>query len=174
MLLRPRKNIFKSAHKKRSYRTTTKDNFFKKSNTPPFTARKLVYGQFGLSNQNPNFLLYNKYLFKIKLFLKKTVRRSNITGRHLWVKIFPHIPLTKKVIGSRMGKGKGKPTNWAAKVPHYCIFIELRNVRVGRITYFINQVVYKLPGEYKLVSRYAQNSQPIVFKKHANKYDYFY
>jgi large subunit ribosomal protein L16 len=100
MLLRPRKTIFKNSTKKRSIETF---NVSTKSH-------KLIYGQFGLKNQNPNFLLFNKYLFKIKLFLKKSVRRSNITNRLLWVKIFPHVPITKKVIGSRMGKGKGKPS----------------------------------------------------------------
>ena len=107
MLLKPRKTIFKSFQKKRSNKTintyTHYNNFLNKKYI------KLIYGQSGLKNKNPHLFIFNKTLFKIKLFLKKTVRRSNITNRHLWFKIFPHIPLTKKVIGSRMGKGKGKP-----------------------------------------------------------------
>jgi ribosomal protein L16/L10AE len=108
MLLRPRKVNFKSTHKKRSLNTikltyTPSSLFFKKKN--------LIYGQSGLLNKNPNFFIYNKHLFKIKLFLKKAVRRSTVTNRHLWFKVFPHIPVTKKVIGSRMGKGKGKPSD---------------------------------------------------------------
>ena len=90
------------------------DNTLINKQTSPFQSqnqKKLQYGQFGLLNQNPNFLLFNKFLFKLKLFLKKSVRRSNITNRHLWVKVFPHIPVTKKVVGSRMGKGKGKPSD---------------------------------------------------------------
>ena len=46
-------------------------------------AVKLNYGQFGLKNTNPHIFIFNKHLFKIKLFLKKTVRRSNITNRYL-------------------------------------------------------------------------------------------
>ena len=76
-----------------------------------YTTQSLVYGQSGILNQNPHFLFFNKHLFKTKLFLKKAVRRSGITNRYMWFKIFPHIPVTKKVIGSRMGKGKGKPSN---------------------------------------------------------------
>jgi large subunit ribosomal protein L16 len=102
MLLRPRKINYKNSHKKRSYKKL-------KSKLP--LNSKLIYGQFGLKNLNPNFILYNKHLFKLKIFLKKSVRRSNITNRYLWVNIFPHIPVTKKVIGSRMGKGKGKLSN---------------------------------------------------------------
>jgi ribosomal protein L16/L10AE len=47
-------------------------------------------------------------MFRLKLFLKKAARKTDKTLRRVWVNTFPHIPLTKKVIGSRMGKGKGK------------------------------------------------------------------
>jgi len=164
MLLRPRKTKFKSVHKNRTLKTTNTD--LKKP--------KLIYGQKGLKTQNPDFYLFNKFLFKIKLFLKKTVRRSNITNRGLWVKIFPHIPVTKKVIGSRMGKGKGKPSNWAAKVPSESIFIELKNVRTGRAKYFLNQVIFKFPGSYKIVSKYNSRLHLVAFKKIKIRYDYFY
>ena len=164
MLLRPRKTIFKNSTKKRSIET------FNTKNKPT----KLKYGQFGLKNQNPNFLLFNKYLFKIKLFLKKSVRRSNITNRFLWVKIFPHVPITKKVIGSRMGKGKGKPSLWAAKVPSDTIFIELRNVRSGRVKHFLKQIIFKLPGRFKIISKFKQRNSVIAFKKLHIKYDFFY
>ena len=115
MLLRPRKTLYKSSHKKRSFIGSINYNlfnnkFFKKPKYY-YDHNKLVYGQYGLKNKNPNMFIYNKNLFRIKLFLKKTVRRSNITNRYLWVKVFPHIPVTKKVIGSRMGKGKGKNSN---------------------------------------------------------------
>jgi len=102
LLLRPRKVIFKNAQKKRTINTLK----YSKTST-----KKLVFGHIGLKSNNPNLFIFNKHLFKLKLFLKKSVRRSNITNRYLWLSVFPHIPLTKKVIGSRMGKGKGKPSN---------------------------------------------------------------
>lgn len=155
MLLRPRKALFKSSHKHRTLKTVNL-NFHKKN---------LKYGQFGLVNYNTNFLLFNKHLFKIKIFLKKSVRRSNITNRYLWVKSFPHIPITKKVIGSRMGKGKGKPSTWAAKIPSKSIFIEVRNLRPGRAIHFLLQVATKLPGRFKIVKKYEQWVPSIAFKK---------
>jgi large subunit ribosomal protein L16 len=170
MLLRPRKNTFKSSHKNRSLKTFNNITSLYLSSK----SGKLVYGQYGLKNNNHNFLLFNKYLFKIKLFLKKAVRRSNITNRYLWVKVFPQVPLTKKVIGSRMGKGKGKSSNWAAKIPHGCIFIELRNVRPGRVKHFLKQIIYKLPGKYLILSKYHQNYPLVAFKKSFNRYNFFY
>ena len=86
MLLRPRKNTYKSVQKKRSInKNSTSLTFFKKSKQKPYinSKFKLSYGQCGLKNNSHNYLLYNKYLFKIKLFLKKAVRRSNITNRRI-------------------------------------------------------------------------------------------
>ena len=121
MLLRPRKTNYINSHKKRSYKTFSVKVFYN-------NFKKLKYGQFGIKNLNHSYTLYNKYLIKIKIFLKKSTRRSNITNRSLWFSVFPHIPVTKKVIGSRMGKGKGKLSNWSAKIPLGLIFIELRNL----------------------------------------------
>ena len=41
-------------------------------------------------------------------FLKKSSRKFDKTLRYMWFHVFPHIPITRKVEGSRMGKGKGK------------------------------------------------------------------
>jgi hypothetical protein len=80
MLLRPRKVNFKSSFKKRSLNTPLKTH-----NNAQTTSniKILVYGQAGILNKNPDFLLFNKYLFKLKLFLKKAVRRSGVTNRHM-------------------------------------------------------------------------------------------
>ena len=174
MLLRPRKTIFKSFQKKRSHKTV--NTFLHHQDILNIKSIKLVYGQFGIKNKNPHLFIFNKTLFKVKLFLKKAVRRSNITNRYLWVKIFPHIPITRKVIGSRMGKGKGKSGDWAAKIPSNSIFIELKNVRPGRANYFLSQIKYKLPGNYKIITRYSlfPKNSTIAFKKKKICYDYFF
>ena len=169
MLLRPRKSIFKNFHKKRTIKTIKH-----RSITWDRTNSKLSYGQFGLKNNNAHVFIFNKHLFKIKLFLKKTVRRSNITNRYLWISVFPHLPVTKKVIGSRMGKGKGKPSNLAAKIPSNLVFIELRNVRLGRAKYFLRQVSYKLPGKYSFINKYTLYTTLVAYKNIKSRYDFFY
>jgi large subunit ribosomal protein L16 len=174
MLLRPRKTQFKSFHKKRSLKLSINSSFLRFTSLKSI---KLSYGQFGVLNKNITFLFFNKYIFKIKLFLKKAVRRTNITNRFLWLKIFPHIPISKKVIGSRMGKGKGKPSNWAAKIPYKSIFIELGNARPGRTKYFLFQIAQKLPGKYLVVSKYAPGiycTNNNGFSKFRHMYNFFY
>lgn len=157
MLLRPRKIIWKNSFKKRSIKSL-KTCYIIKS--------KLVYGQLGLKNLNYNYYLYNKYLFKLKIFLKKATRRSTITNRYLWFSIFPHLPITKKVIGSRMGKGKGKLSVWSAKIPFGLIFLEFRNVRLGRGLYFLSQLIYRLSGSFRIVSKFNnKNYLPLISYK---------
>jgi len=174
MLLRPRKALFKNNIKNRSNKTL-KIFFKKKSTLLNFNKTRLVYGQYGFLNKNTHYLLFNKFLFKIKLFLKKTIRRSTITGRYLWFKVFPHIPVTKKVIGSRMGKGKGKSSNWAAKIPSKSIFIELRNVRLGRTYYYLRQINYKLPGSYAIISKFNKHTHTLIAYKHTQvQYNHFF
>jgi ribosomal protein L16/L10AE len=73
-----------------------------------------------------------------------------------------------------MGKGKGKPSLWAAKVPSDTIFIELRNVRSGRVKHFLQQIIFKLPGRFKIISKFTQRNSVIAFKKVSIRYDFFY
>jgi large subunit ribosomal protein L16 len=93
MSLRPRKFTFKNRHKRRSLIN------FKKTT--------LSYGNFGLRILQPLWV-NSKQVFRYKLFIKKSARRADKTSRKVWFNLFPHLPLTRKVEGSRMGKGKGK------------------------------------------------------------------
>lgn len=92
--MRPRKFNFKKMFKRRSF-------LFPKNNN-------LNYGEMGLQILQP-LRMHAKRMFRLKIFLKRSVRKVDKTRRQLWFNLFPHLPLTKKVKGSRMGKGSGKP-----------------------------------------------------------------
>jgi large subunit ribosomal protein L16 len=67
----------------------------------------LNFGQLSLLIFKNSFITAN-YLFKLKLFLKKLNKKAEKTKRKVWIKTFPFIPLSKKPLGLRMGKGGGK------------------------------------------------------------------
>lgn len=73
----------------------------------PRNLTTLNYGQIGLKLLFP-VKLFSKQMFRFKLFIKKGSKRSDKTRRKTWLSAFPHLPITKKIAGSRMGKGKGK------------------------------------------------------------------
>ena len=111
----------------------------------------LCFGHSGLVITKP-FFINSKKMFRLKIFLKKSSRKTDKTSRRVWVNTFPHIPLTKKVIGSRMGKGKGKLSIWYNKLSIGVIFIELKNLRKGRSTYFLKQAQNKLKSKSKIIT----------------------
>ena len=94
MLLRPRKFSYKTIQKHRSH--------INAKSAPTFS-----FGQISVFTKQPLFLTSHK-MFRIKLFLKKSTRKTDKTKRYFWINLFPYLPLSKKVLGSRMGKGKGK------------------------------------------------------------------
>lgn len=109
----------------------------------------LIYGQVGLALLQP-LRLNSRKIFRLKLFLKKAARRSDQTQRKVLVNAFPHLPVTKKPAGSRMGKGKGRLSIWQSTLPTGYIFIEFKNVRTGRAFYFLNQVRSKIKSLSKV------------------------
>lgn len=130
MSMRPRKFIFKKMFKRRSS-LSPKNNH-------------LNYGEMGLQILQP-LRLHAKRMFRLKLFLKRSSRKVDTTRRQMWFNLFPHLPLTKKVKGSRMGKGSGKPKLWVTCLPSGLVVFEFRNLRYGRFLYFSKQVTHKLP-----------------------------
>ena len=160
--MQPRKFKFKLKQKRRSLNTR-----YRFKNT-------LVYGQVGLLLTKP-LLINSKKIFRLKLFLKKAVRRGDKTARKVWVNTFPHIPLTKKVIGSRMGKGKGKLSIWYNKLTTGTILIELKNLRIGRAKYFLNQAQNKLKGSSRIIfSKSAQTQVHLPLGKVAISFQTFW
>lgn len=95
MLLQPRTFNYKRKQKNR------KLLFFKNYKN------LLNFGSAGLLILRPIQLTANQ-LFRFKLFLKRASKKSDRTGRFIWFNAFPHLPLTCKPNGVRMGKGKGK------------------------------------------------------------------
>jgi large subunit ribosomal protein L16 len=138
MVLQPRKFKFKVRQKLR------------KLSKIKSSRKKFIFGHVGLVLNQP-IRLNSMRLFRIKLFLKRAARRGDNTRRKIWVNAFPHLPITKKVIGARMGKGKGKLSIWATQLYTGHLLIEFKNLRNGRVKYYLRQTRYKLGGIFKII-----------------------
>ena len=139
MLLRPRKFNYKNIFKRRFIRTSKIKNQI-----------KLTYGNAGLLILQP-LRLNNKQIYRKKLLIKKGSRRADTSKRKVWFNIFPHLPLSRKVTGSRMGKGTGKLSGWITELPSGIILFEYRNLRKGRSVYFFKQIQARLPVMSKIL-----------------------
>lgn len=130
MLLQPRKFTWKTKQKSRRCRT--------------FRRASLSYGECGLRLLQP-YRVSAKRIFRFKIFLKRATKKPDLTRRSLWVNLFPHLPLTKKTKGMRMGKGIGKLSAWFTQLNGGTFVVEFYNLRRGRSRYFAKQIAYKLP-----------------------------
>ncbi len=133
MLLQPRN--FKYKRKQKSRTLLSFNNSYLKKN--------LNYGGAGLMILKPVHLTASQ-LFRFKLFLKRAMKKSDRTRRFVWFLAFPHLPLTKKPNGIRMGKGKGKLECWFTNVSGGTILMEFKNLRKGRSSFFMKQMTHKL------------------------------
>lgn len=152
MLLQPRKFKFKTRQKKRSA--------YQSAET------KVMYGSVALILLQP-LRISAKRIYRLKLFLKKSSRRSDITRRSFWVSIFPHLPLSRKPKGMRMGKGAGKLSTWYTQIRGGKNLIEFKNLRLGRAIYYSGQVTHKLPV-YTSIYRSKTKNLGLVQGRRAN------
>ncbi len=71
----------------------------------------------------------------------------------LWIRIFPHKPITKKPAETRMGKGKGSPEYWVAVIKPGRILFEVDGLTFEQAKEAFRKCSNKLPIKTKIVGR---------------------
>lgn len=77
-------------------------------------------------------------------------------GGRVWIRIFPHKPITKKPAETRMGKGKGSPEFWVAVVKPGTILFELGGVEEEIAREAMRLASHKLPIKTRFIKREEQ------------------
>ena len=83
----------------------------------------LNFGSYGLKAIEPDRINARQ----IEAARRAMTRHMKRQGR-VWIRIFPDVPVTQKPIEVRMGKGKGSPEYWAARVKPGRIMFEIDGV----------------------------------------------
>lgn len=71
----------------------------------------------------------------------------------VFVRIFPHKPVSGKPLETRMGKGKGEPEYWVAIVKPGTIMFEISGVDLATAKKALARVSHKMPIKCRFVSR---------------------
>ncbi len=71
----------------------------------------------------------------------------------VYIRVFPHKPVSKKPAETRMGKGKGEPDHWVAEVRPGTVMYELGGIAEAKAVLTLNRMAHKLPIRVKLVRR---------------------
>jgi len=108
----------------------------------------LAFGTYGLKSQQAERVTARQ----IEAARRAITRHMKRAGR-VWIRIFPDVPVSKKPTEVRMGKGKGTPEYWAAKVKPGRIMFEIDGVPVDVAREAMRLGAAKLPVKTRFVSR---------------------
>ena len=111
----------------------------------------LNFGEFGLKALEPERVTARQ----IEAARRALTRHMKRAGR-VWIRVFCDVPVSKKPIEVRMGKGKGAPEYWVARVAPGRIMFEVDGVpeQVAREAFEL--AAAKLPIKTRFVQRIAE------------------
>ena len=137
-MLQPTRTKFRKAHKGRIHGVAT-------------SGTSLTFGQFGLKALEPERVTARQ----IEAARRAMTRHMKRSGR-VWIRIFPDVPVSKKPIEVRMGKGKGTPEFWVCRIKPGRIMFEIDGVSVQIAREALALAAAKLPIKTRFIERIAE------------------
>lgn len=74
-------------------------------------------------------------------------------GGKIWIRVFPHTPVTRKPQDVKMGSGKGNPEFFVAKVRPGTILFEMQGVNEETAREAMRLAAHKLPIKTRFLTR---------------------
>lgn len=84
---------------------------------------------------------------------RRAINRYIKRGGKIWIRIFPDVPVTKKPLEVRMGKGKGAVEYWVSKIQPGRVLYEIEGVTEEVAREAFRRAAAKLPVKTSFVSR---------------------
>jgi large subunit ribosomal protein L16 len=106
----------------------------------------VTYGKYGLVAEEPAWI-DSKQIEAARIAMTRSIKR----GGKVYIKIFPHKPITKKPAEVRMGSGKGAPEYWVAVVKPGRVMFEIDGVTEAQAKEALRLASHKLPIRCKFV-----------------------
>ena len=134
-MLSPKRTKFRKAHKGR-IRGLAKGG------------TQLNFGSYGLKAVSPERVTARQ----IEAARRAITRHLRRTGR-VWIRIFPDVPVSSKPAEVRMGKGKGTPEFWVARVKPGRVMFEIDGVSWDLAREAFALAAAKLPLDTRIIRR---------------------
>ena len=90
---------------------------------------------------------------------RRAITRHMKRAGKVWIRIFPDVPVSKKPTEVRMGKGKGTPEYWAARVKPGRVMFEIDGVPSDIAHTALNLGSSKLPLQTKIIKRPGEGNK---------------
>ena len=110
--------------------------------------KEVAFGQYGLQALDSKWIT-SRQIEAARIAMTRYMKR----GGKVWIKIFPHKPVSAKAIGVRMGSGKGAPEDWVSPVKRGKIMFEVGGVSEEVAHEALRLASHKLPVRTRIVSR---------------------
>lgn len=109
-------------------------------------ANEVSFGKYGLQSLDPERIT-SRQIESARQAMTRYVKR----GGKVWIRIFPHTPVTRKPQDVKMGSGKGNPEFFAAKVKPGTVLFEMDGVSEEQAREAMRLAAHKLPVKCKFI-----------------------
>jgi len=134
-MLMPKKTKYRKTQRGRNRGKATSNN-------------TIVFGEYALQSLVASDIT-DRQIEAARRALTRYIKR----GGKVWIRIFPDKSVTKLPAETRMGKGKGSPEFWVARVKPGTMLFELSGVEKEIATEAFRLAAHKLPVKTKFVSK---------------------
>ncbi len=135
MALQPARTKYRKAQKGRNAGNATRGN-------------TLAFGEYGIQALT-RARVTGAQIEAARVAVTRHLKRKG----KVWIRIFPHMPVTKKPAETRMGKGKGPVEYYVALVKPGCVILEVSGVSINIAREALRLADTKLPVRSRFIVR---------------------
>ncbi len=115
---------------------------------PATVMNEISFGSYALQSQS-HARVTSRQIEAARQAMTRYIKR----GGKIWIRIFPHLPVTKKPQDVKMGGGKGSPEYFAARVYPGTIMFEMDGVAEDVAREAMRLAGHKLPVKTKFLKK---------------------
>lgn len=108
----------------------------------------IAFGDYALQSQGMDRIT-SRQIEAARQAMTRYIKR----GGKIWIRVFPHTPVTRKPQDVKMGSGKGNPEFFVAKVRPGTILFEMQGVNEETAREAMRLAAHKLPIKTKFLTR---------------------
>ncbi len=110
------------------------------------SGNEISFGQYALQAQGQE-RINSRQIESARQAMTRYVKR----GGKIWIRVFPHTPVTRKPQDVKMGSGKGNPEFFVAKVRPGTVLFEMQGVSEEVAREAMRLAAHKLPVKTKFL-----------------------